>query len=196
VEDILKFRGGVSLEGSSSLESCAESLSEDSFGMIGCSGLKVYSQGVGKVAAAHGCGFLSLSVEILRITVFEHIELPAKLPDDFLRSNKRNINQSVLAEIFHNPDSIFLAENFTGVTFGVTFVTFYGVCFIKPISGNRYGPGVSSRASQGGRTHDPRSCVCDVCDVLWNSTITKKNVSRSIIFGQIPDLSVNVPHGT
>jgi len=29
-------------------------------------------------------------------------------------------------------------------------------CFIKPIMGNRYGPGVSS-ASQGGRTHDPRS---------------------------------------
>jgi len=28
------------------------------------------------------------------------------------------------------------------------------LCFIKPILGNRYGPGVSSRASQGIRTHD------------------------------------------
>ena len=27
---------------------------------------------------------------------FEHIELPAKLPDYFLRSNKSNINQSVM----------------------------------------------------------------------------------------------------
>jgi len=31
------------------------------------------------------------------------------------------------------------------------------LCFIKPILGNRYSPRVSSRASQGGRTHDPRS---------------------------------------
>jgi len=92
VKDILKFRDGVSLEGSSSLKSRAESLSEDSFGIIGCSGLKVYFQDVGKVAAAHGCGFLSVSVEILRIRVFEHLELPTKLPDYFLRSNKRNIN--------------------------------------------------------------------------------------------------------
>jgi len=35
------------------------------------------------------------------------------------------------------------------------------ICFIKPILGNHYGAGVSSRASQRGRTHDPRSTpVC------------------------------------
>jgi len=33
------------------------------------------------------------------------------------------------------------------------------LCFIKPILGNHHGPGVSSRASQGGHTHDPRSLI-------------------------------------
>ena len=32
------------------------------------------------------------------------------------------------------------------------------LCFIKPISGNRYGPGVPSRESRWGLIHDPRSC--------------------------------------
>lgn len=39
-EDILNFGGGVSLGGSSSSDSRAESSSEDSDGIIGCSGLR------------------------------------------------------------------------------------------------------------------------------------------------------------
>jgi len=33
---------------------------------------------------------------------FEHIELPAKLPDYFLRSNKSNINQTELNTVSYN----------------------------------------------------------------------------------------------
>ena len=35
-----------------------------------------------------------LTKGLLFDTFFEHIELPVKLPDYFLRSNKSNINQS------------------------------------------------------------------------------------------------------
>jgi len=37
---------------------------------------------------------------------------------------------------------------------------------------------------------------CDICHILWNSTITKTNLSRSIILGQIIAFSINVPHVT
>jgi len=36
----------------------------------------------------------------------------------------------------------------------------------------------------------------DVCDILWNLTINIKIFSRSVILGQIPAFSVNLPHGT
>jgi len=35
-----------------------------------------------------------------------------------------------------------------------------------------------------------------ISNILWNLSITRKKVSQSIILGQIPGLSVNVPHGT
>jgi len=43
------------------------------------------------------------------------------------------------------------------ITMLTTHSVFVLLCFTKPILGNRYGPGASSRASQGGRTHDWKS---------------------------------------
>jgi len=41
---------------------------------------------------------------------FEHIELPAKLLDNFLRSNKSNINQSIVTNVAFQVSFLFLGD--------------------------------------------------------------------------------------
>jgi len=89
----------------------------------------------------------------IRVTI---IELPAKLLDHFWWSNESNINQLYVRALF---------------LIGVCWLLY----FIKPIMGNRHGPGVSSRANQGRRTHDWESPTY----LLALSSLRQPGVARS-----------------